>query len=145
MRVRLLRDTDIRHPDLCGPDGRRKRQALLLQHMQGKLSREQIGQRLMVRVPAGHIVDHPDAFRLVQLGAAEPVDRESILAAGMSPSQVDRAAELGARLENGQALPDELADQNATDDDVTDAKATRSRRRAKSKTDEAIDAEAAAA
>jgi hypothetical protein len=41
--------------------------------------------------PAGTIIDHPRAYRLVQMGTAEPADPECTLAAGMSSEAQQRA------------------------------------------------------
>lgn len=38
--------------------------------------------------PAGTRINHPDAFRLVQLGVAEPADEACRAAHGMTPEQI---------------------------------------------------------
>lgn len=43
------------------------------------------------KIPAGTIIEHPDAYRLVRLGAAEPADEECQRAASVSPIQFQRA------------------------------------------------------
>ena len=42
-------------------------------------------------LPAGHLVDHPDAYRLVQMGCAESVDVECDTAAAMTPEKTAAA------------------------------------------------------
>lgn len=43
------------------------------------------------KVPVGTIIDHPDAYRLVQLGAAEAFDEECAEAANMTNRQLELA------------------------------------------------------
>lgn len=43
------------------------------------------------RLPAGTVIDHPDAFKLVQAGMAEPADDECEAAHGMTPRQIKAA------------------------------------------------------
>jgi hypothetical protein len=42
-------------------------------------------------LPAGTVIDHPDAWLLVQMGAAEAVDRECELKADRTPEQLKQA------------------------------------------------------
>ena len=51
--------------------------------------------------PAGTLYDHPDCFRLVQMGVAEPVDDECRDAAGLNPEQLANAQHAAKRLAAG--------------------------------------------
>lgn len=51
--------------------------------------------------PAGTIIDHPDAYRLVRLGAAAPADEECMEKAAMSDSQQKKAQYHYLRMERG--------------------------------------------
>jgi hypothetical protein len=42
-------------------------------------------------LPAGTVIDNPDAYRLVQMGVAVPVDDECRVRAGMTPEQLTAA------------------------------------------------------
>jgi len=42
-------------------------------------------------LPAGEIIEHPDAFRLVQIGCAEPADDECATSHGMTAEQLAAA------------------------------------------------------
>lgn len=53
------------------------------------------------KIPAGTVIEHSDAFRLVQLGAAEPADEECQRAAGMSPRQFEAAVRAQRRAAAG--------------------------------------------
>jgi hypothetical protein len=41
--------------------------------------------------PAGEVIDHPNAWRLVRMGVAEPADDECRAKADMSPEKMERA------------------------------------------------------
>ena len=53
------------------------------------------------KVPAGTIIDHPDAFRLVRQGVAMPADEECQLAANRSPQQLAAAQHAYERVSAG--------------------------------------------
>lgn len=73
----------------------------------------------------GARVRHPEAFRLVQMGFAEPADEECKLRADMSPELMDEAAHAYERLQLG-IVPDdferydrgEMAGYNADGSDI---------------------------
>lgn len=69
--------------------------------------------------PAGLIVDHPDAFRLVTMGQAEPADEECRTAAGMTPEQIQRAFELQGKVQAAQIRD---AAHNATNEEAAAAR-----------------------
>ena len=54
----------------------------------------------------GAVVSHPNAFRLVQEGVAEPVDEECEVAAGVSPEQMRVKAHAYERRRRGIAPED---------------------------------------
>lgn len=56
--------------------------------------------------PAGTVIDHPDAFRLVQLGCAEPADDQCAAAHGRTPEQLEAARIAYVRVERG-ILPED--------------------------------------
>ena len=49
----------------------------------------------------GDIIDHPKAFRLVQLGVADPVDDECRIAAGMTPEKTEAARAFQRKAKRG--------------------------------------------
>lgn len=51
--------------------------------------------------PEGTLIDHPDAFRLVQMGVAEPADPECAEAAGMTPEGIAAAGHAYDRVTRG--------------------------------------------
>ena len=59
----------------------------LIREMQG----DQCAQFLDGKRPAGTVIDDPEAYLLVQLGVAIPVDEEATRAAGMSELQMNHA------------------------------------------------------
>lgn len=48
------------------------------------------------KIPVGKVIDRPDAYRLVELGVADPEDEECRKRAGMSSEQI-RAAKYAAK------------------------------------------------
>lgn len=53
------------------------------------------------RVPAGTVIDHPDAYLLVRLGCAESVDAECAEKAARSPQQLAQARKAQERTSRG--------------------------------------------
>lgn len=51
--------------------------------------------------PAGTVIDHPDAYKLVRLGVAEPADDECRERCGMTPERMKAAQAAAARAEAG--------------------------------------------
>jgi len=51
--------------------------------------------------PAGTVIDHPDAFRLVQIGCAESADTECDVATQRTPEQLARARYAYVRVSRG--------------------------------------------
>ena len=49
----------------------------------------------------GTIIDHPDAYKLVKLGVAEPADDECRIAAGMTPAKTEAAREFQRKAKRG--------------------------------------------
>lgn len=58
--------------------------------------------------PAGTITDHPDAYKLVQQGCAEPADEECAKRAGITEAQWKKAVYAYQRLARG-IHPDDFA------------------------------------
>lgn len=68
-------------------------------------------------LPAGSEIDHPEAFRLVQCGKAEPADEECRVAAGMTKREIVKAAKAQERMAAGlaaAALAPELVEVDET-------------------------------
>ncbi len=63
-------------------------------------------------LPAGHIVDHPNAYLLVQLGMAESVDDECRKAVDRTPEQLKQARYEYLRTKKG-IHPDDYAKYDA--------------------------------
>jgi len=58
--------------------------------------------------PVGTLYDHPDCFRLVQMGVADPADEECRNAAGLNPEQLATAQHAAKRLAAG-IMPEDFA------------------------------------
>lgn len=117
MEARLTRPAVQVHPDLRGPDGKQKRRQIIARYFREKLhDKTWLKQQLFVAVPAGTVVSHPQAWRLVKLGKAEPVDFECRAAAGYSEGQIEAAQLAGEALERAQATG--LEEWDATDDEA---------------------------
>lgn len=107
MKARLLREQEITHPDLIVPGDPaatvRKRQELMHLATSGQISFTEYKQRLSIVAPPGHIIDNPEAWRLVQLGIAEPADNECIRACATFLGMTDSLQEASQRLDDAQA------------------------------------------
>jgi hypothetical protein len=73
MKCKLLRDELITHPDLKSWDDVH---ALGHELHSGKITPAEYEKRIRAAVPAGTVIDHPQAYMLVAMGRAEPVDEE---------------------------------------------------------------------
>ena len=100
MKARLLRDSIVRNQRIS----KHERALIVEQYQAGKITRQQLVEALQEGAKKGTVIDHPRAFRLVQLGQAEPADAECKLAANMSDAAIARAMELQQRLQDAQAL-----------------------------------------
>jgi hypothetical protein len=109
MKVRLTREQYVRNLSMTKEERHRQVDRCL----RGEITKQELAEMLRTLKPAGTVIDHPKAFRLVQLGVAEPMDNDSIVASSFSDAQITAAQLVSERLESGNALPDELADQNA--------------------------------
>lgn len=49
----------------------------------------------------GAIIDHPNAYKLVKLGVAEPADEECRTAAGMTPEKTEAAVNFQRKAKRG--------------------------------------------
>lgn len=70
--------------------------------------------------PAGTEIDHPDAWRLVHLGVAEPLDEECQEVAGLTPDEIAEREARYRALEAGRATGDRQHDvpaDTATEDE----------------------------
>jgi hypothetical protein len=63
-------------------------------------------------VPAGYILDHPDAWMLVQQGTAKAADEECEKRAAMTPEQKVRRYERQKALEAGKLTGDPKLDRS---------------------------------
>jgi hypothetical protein len=66
------------------------------------------GKPLSRRVPAGHVIDRADSWKLVRLGKARPADEECARAAGMTEQEMQAAIQAQARISRG-ILPEDWA------------------------------------
>lgn len=64
-------------------------------------------------VPKGTVIDHPDAFRLVQLGHADPEDEECRIRAGMTPAEIQAQEKIALKIENAHAKEVKKAQEKA--------------------------------
>lgn len=79
MKAKLLHDMPCAVPELDFPDGIK---------------------------PAGTVIDHPDAYKLVQIGCAEPADEECQRRHGRTPEQLAAARHAYRRVSAGIAPED---------------------------------------
>ena len=133
MKCRLLRDEQITHPDLKNFEDFK---AIAAEFHSGEISRDEYLEKTRCDVKAGTIIDHPQAFWLVAMGRAEPVDAECTRAAaarmagrnGSFDADLIAAAEAADRLDAAQVTGDPQLD--ATDAQVEAMKAERAERKA---------------
>ena len=100
MKCKLLRDEMVRNQKIT----KAERNALVQKLIAGKITRKQMSEQLSQLAKAGTVIDHPRAFRLVQLGVAEPADNECTFAADMSDSKIAAAFESQTRTRTAQLL-----------------------------------------
>ena len=58
----------------------------------------------LIPQPAGTVIDHPDAYKLVRMGMAVPHDEECRTKCGLSPVQVAEAIAAQDRMQDGLGL-----------------------------------------
>ena len=75
MKAKLLFDKEITHPDLKSAE---HLHAVIDKQRRGQLTKEAFRQATRVLAKAGHVIDHPEAWRLVEMGIAEPADQECV-------------------------------------------------------------------
>lgn len=68
--------------------------------MKAKLLNEEDG-GAKGKLPAGTVIDHPDAYKLVLHGVAEPFDDECRKKAGLSPEKASAAVAFQAKAKKG--------------------------------------------
>lgn len=73
--------------------------------MKAKLTREMDGAD-GAKLPIGHPIDHPECWRLVTMGVAEPDDDECRAKAGMTPEKTAAAKAAYERLSKGMSTGD---------------------------------------
>ncbi|HWL09550.1 MAG TPA: hypothetical protein VNQ76_14165 [Planctomicrobium sp.] len=90
MKAKLVREHDVLNPDynrdhhtLCVARG------------------ERYPISMTKKAPAGTIIDHPEAWRLVTLGAAVPEDDECRQRAGLTEKQMEKVIAAAERLSLG--------------------------------------------
>ena len=79
MKVRFNRDEQIFNPDIVGRDHAetlRNVATVRDQFNRGELTGREMRERIWIWVKGGYVLDHPEAWRLVLIGMAEPVDEE---------------------------------------------------------------------
>ena len=109
MKATLTRDQRVRNVHMSRDDRKRA----VVKYVAGEISRAEISEILSRVAKAGEVIDHPNAYKLVQLGVAEPADSECALRAKLTERQIVAAQLASESLESGNALPAELEDQNA--------------------------------
>lgn len=116
MKAKLLRDELITHPNIKSFDHLK---ALAGRLHRGEISKAQFNARTHLAAKAGTIIDHPQAFQLVALGRAEPVDDECRKRAAMAlpGGEVD----FDAALANAVEAADRTDDCQVTGDPEFDA------------------------
>lgn len=126
MKAKLLHEAEITHPALKSLDDIQRLQHELLSR---KISSDEYRRRRSIVAKAGTVIDHPEAWRLVCHGQAEPFDQECIDRVGQATlKKLDRLAKKYELLETAQLSGTPI---DASDAAVQAFKATRAERRAK--------------
>ena len=127
MKAKLFRDELITHPDLKSHDDIK---ALEHEIHSGQIGVEEYNRRRRAAVKAGTVIDHPQAWQLVAMGIAEPVDQECVNRAALAmpgaislDAKIANAVEGMERLESGQVTGDPKVD--ATDAQAEQLKAAK--------------------
>lgn len=127
MKAKLLRDELITHPDLKSHDDIKT-----LEHEihSGQIGVEEYNRRRRAAVKAGTVIDHPQAWQLVAMGIAEPVDQECVNRAALAmpgaislEMKIANAAEGMGRVESAQVTGDPRYD--ATDEQAEQLRAAK--------------------
>lgn len=98
MQARLLHDEERINPDYS------RREAIA-----ARKKRRRYDVPKTLPLPAGTIIDRPDAWKLVVIGAAEPVDGECRAAAKMTDAQLRREQRRHAAIRSGHIKSSEEA------------------------------------
>jgi hypothetical protein len=103
MKCAYLREMEQENPEYSDEDRRAAKKA-----------RRPYNVPRFVKKPAGTVVDHPEAWRLVRMGVAEPVDDECREAANVSEERLKVLAAKYERLNKGMGTGDPRYDAAAT-------------------------------
>jgi len=131
MRAKLIRSQEITHPDLMIMRGGvldqeatlRARQVQMNLCASRQITWDEYKRRTSIRAQEGHIVDHPGAYYLVMMGAAEPYDDECRQKCGMTAPKIEAALIAGEKLHKAQLTGQRQHD--AADGDAEKAHETR--------------------
>lgn len=109
MKARMLREEEITHPNLKTPAD--------VTAWRAKLNREEITPQewregMFLRVKAGTVIDHPHAYKLCQMGMAEPHDQECLDRCNRLRLDLDAAAAGQDRIRNAQLTGDPRYDRS---------------------------------
>lgn len=99
MKAVTLRPTEAFNPEYSEEDRRRA----MLQRLPYRVKK-------IVQHPAGRVIDHPEAWKLVEFGIAVPVDEECRAAADMSEEALVIAIAKQELLSQGRATGDPKVD-----------------------------------
>jgi hypothetical protein len=112
MKVRIIRDADITHPDLIATTktGALDQSATVarigelraLVH-RGTITPREYRKRLQVRVAAGYVLEHKQAALLVRMGVAEPFDAEAVAACSAIERRLPTIQAAAAKLDRAQS------------------------------------------
>jgi hypothetical protein len=112
MKVRIIRDADITHPDLMvvTKTGAFDRPATIARIGElankvhrGEISAREYQKRLRIRVAAGYVLEHKQAHLLVGMGIAEPFDQEATDVCRHLDSRLPAIQAAQAKLDRAQA------------------------------------------
>lgn len=112
MKVRIIRDADITHPDLMvtTKTGAFDRPAtiaaigeLATKVHRGTITAREYQKRLRVRVAAGYVLEHKQAALLVGMGIAEPFDAEATAACSAIEHRLPTIQAAAAKLDRAQS------------------------------------------
>lgn len=90
MKVKLIRPCSTRNPEWDPAEAEKSR-----------LSGQAYGVPHSIDVQTGHIIDHPDSWKLIRMGYAVPEDDEARGRAGLSQDQIAEAIKGQDRMQEG--------------------------------------------
>jgi hypothetical protein len=127
VKAKLIVEREITHPDLKSTDDLKR---LIHLQLSGQINGDEFRRRARVVGTVGTVIDHPDAWRLVEMGIAEPFDQECLDRVDANKlKKLERLAQRAEKLEYAQATGITALD--ATAEQVKEFKNERAEKRSK--------------